>query len=145
MSRSLKSHKRFKHASPSLCVHLQHTDYHVLYTTSKFEAATTTTLNYILQPFTIFNPVFISILKLYTFHTMDNRKHFFRQLFSSTLFSLPSPSPSCYRPTCLRSLTFLAYAFPPPLTTKQLQEYTVNAYYLLKHCLLLCLYGLLPR
>ena len=78
MSRSLKSHKRFKHASPSLCVQLQHTDYHVLYTTSKFEAATTTTLNYILQPFTIFDPVFISILKLYTFHTMDNRKHFFR-------------------------------------------------------------------
>ena len=62
----------------SLCVQLQHTDYHVLYTTSKFEAATTTTLNYILQPFTIFNLVFISILKLYTFHTMDNRKHFFR-------------------------------------------------------------------
>ena len=78
MSRSLKSHKRFEHASPSLCVQLQHTDYHVLYTTSKFEAATTTTLNYILQPFTIFNPVFISILKLCTFHTMDNRKHFFR-------------------------------------------------------------------
>ena len=70
--------KRFEHASPSLCVQLQHTDYHVLYTTSKFEAATTTTLNYILQPLTIFNPVFISILKLYTFHTMDNRKHFFR-------------------------------------------------------------------
>ena len=42
----------------------------------KFEAGITTILNYILQPFTIINPVFISIFKLYSFHTMDNRKHF---------------------------------------------------------------------
>ena len=33
---------------------------------------------------------------------MDNREHFPPQFFSSTLFSLPSPS--CCRPTCLRSL-----------------------------------------
>ena len=41
MSRNLKSHKRFS----SLCLQLQHTDYHVLYATSKFEAGITTTLN----------------------------------------------------------------------------------------------------
>ena len=55
MSRSLKSHKRFEHASPSLCVQLQHTDYHVLYTTSKFEAATTTTLKFELHLTTFHN------------------------------------------------------------------------------------------
>ena len=38
---------------------------------------------------------------------MDNREQFFPRLFTSTLFSLPSPS--CYRPTCLRSLISQCY------------------------------------
>ena len=63
--------------SPLLCLQLQHTDYHVVYTTSKFEAGSFY-FDYVLQPFTIINPVFMSILELYSFHTMDNKEHFFR-------------------------------------------------------------------
>ena len=43
-------------------------------TATKFEAGMTTTL----QPFTIIKPMFTENLKLYSFHTMDNREQFFR-------------------------------------------------------------------
>jgi hypothetical protein len=103
---TIKIHRRFRRRRSSV-LQRQNTDYHVFYTTLTFQAGSTAILNWVLELFSIINPVLILILKLYYFHTMDNR----RQVFCCNHFvqrvCLPSTSRS--HPTCLRSLLLIEY------------------------------------
>jgi hypothetical protein len=100
---TIKIHRRFRRRRSSV-LQRQNTDDHVFYTTLTFQAGTNAILNWIQELFSVINPVLILILKLYYFHTMDNRRQvFFRNHFVQRV-CLPSPSRS--RPTCLRSLSF---------------------------------------
>ena len=99
----MKFHGRFRRRRSS-ALQRRNTEYHVLYTTLTFQAGTTAILNWVLELFSIINPMLIFILKLYYFHTMDNRRQAFFRNHLVQRVRLPSPSHS--RPTRLRSLLF---------------------------------------
>ena len=107
---TIKIHRRFRRRRSSV-LQRQNTDYHVLYTTLTFQAGTTAILNWVLELFSIINPVLILILKLYYFHTMDNKRQVFCCNHLVQRVCLPSPSRSC--PTCLRSLMSLYLVVVP--------------------------------
>ena len=73
----IKISRTFETSPRSSVLERQSTDYHVFYTTLTFQAGTTAILNWVLERFSIINLVLILMLKLYYFHTMDNRRQVF--------------------------------------------------------------------